>query len=273
MNASHLPASHHPVFDELLRRPDLRLRIGDHVIDVGALRLVTRPAIPRLTSKAVSVLIELARHAGNTVTRDQLLDSVWAGRVTTPDVLTQAIKDLRRAFGDDAKPPRYIETIPKVGYRLLAVVTVLDAGDASTVVSALEAANAESGGDNASNGASTPSQEILQPRSWTDTRLVALLGAGAAFLLGLAYLALRSHPASETGTASWQVTDLRAITSDPGAERRPHISPDGTRLAYIKVDPGTRLDSVLLRAIAPSAVTHLATPIDAADEIPAWSPD
>jgi hypothetical protein len=40
-----------------------------------------------------------------------LLDGVWADRVTTPDVLTQAIKELRRAFNDDAKPSRYIETI------------------------------------------------------------------------------------------------------------------------------------------------------------------
>ena len=40
------------------------------------------------------MLIELVRHCGETVTRDQLLERVWADRVTTPDVLTQAIKDL-----------------------------------------------------------------------------------------------------------------------------------------------------------------------------------
>ena len=112
--------------DDLLTRANLRLRVGEHVIDVGALRVVTRPELPRLTSKAVAVLIELVRHVGTTVTRDQLLDRVWTGRFPTPDVLTQAIKELRRAFADDSKPPQYIETIPKVGYRLIAPVLVLE---------------------------------------------------------------------------------------------------------------------------------------------------
>lgn len=112
--------------DTLLRQANLRLRIGEHVIDVGALRIITRPDVPRLTSKAVAVLIELVRHAGATVKRDELLDRVWTGRFVTPDVLTQAIKELRRAFADDGKPPSYIETIPKIGYRLIAQVLVLD---------------------------------------------------------------------------------------------------------------------------------------------------
>ena len=102
---------------------------GEHVVDVGALRLVTRPDLPRLTHKAVAVLIELVRHVGKTVTRDELLDRVWVGRMTTPDVLTQAIKELRRAFADDSRPSQYIETIPKVGYRLIAPVLVLDGPD------------------------------------------------------------------------------------------------------------------------------------------------
>ena len=127
MNASSLPTASRLLFDELLLQPNLRLRVGEHLVDIGALRIVTRPDHPRLTSKAAAVLIELVRHAGDTVMRDQLLDRVWADRVTTPDVLTQAIKELRRAFNDDAKPSRYIETIPKVGYRLLAPVSLLDA--------------------------------------------------------------------------------------------------------------------------------------------------
>src|SRR5512138_1158815 len=127
MNANSLPAAGRLIFDELLLQPNLRLRVGEHVVDIGALRVVTRPEHPRLTSKAAAVLVELVRHAGDTVTRERLLDRVWADRVTTPDVLTQAIKELRRAFADDAKQPRYIETIPKVGYRLLAAVSLLDA--------------------------------------------------------------------------------------------------------------------------------------------------
>jgi|GEM_PF-2792754 len=125
MNASSLPPSGRQLFDELQTRPNLRLQVGDHVIDVGALRVATRPELPRLSGKSLAVLIELVRHCGVTVTRGQLLDRIWAERVITPDVLTQAIAELRRAFNDDVKSPRYIETVPRVGYRLLASVNLL----------------------------------------------------------------------------------------------------------------------------------------------------
>src|SRR5580704_3977649 len=88
MNA--LPRSQStPGPDSAMHSSNLRLRIGDHVVDLGALRVLTRPTSPRLTSKAAAVLCELVRHAGDTVTRDHLLGSVWKNRVTTPDVLTQ----------------------------------------------------------------------------------------------------------------------------------------------------------------------------------------
>ena len=125
MNASSLPPPGRLLFDELQTRPNLRLQVGEHLIDVGALRVVTRPELPRLSGKSLAVLIELVRHCGATVTRAQLLDRVWAERVITPDVLTQAIAELRRAFLDDVKSPRYIETVPRVGYRLLAPVSLL----------------------------------------------------------------------------------------------------------------------------------------------------
>src|SRR6478609_5336514 len=129
----NLHASFRGTRDDLLSGPNLRLRIGEHVVDTGALRVVTRPDLPRLTSKAIAVLVELVREVGQTVTRDQLLNRVWTGRFPTPDVLTQAVKELRRALGDDSKPPQYIETIPKVGYRLVAPVLVLDGPDAGLV--------------------------------------------------------------------------------------------------------------------------------------------
>ena len=114
---------------EQLKLQNLRLRVGDHAIDVGALRVIGHGESSRLTAKAVAVLLELVRHAGNTVGRDELLETVWKDRVTTPDVLTQAIKELRRAFADSDKPSQYIETIPKVGYRLLAEVSVIEADE------------------------------------------------------------------------------------------------------------------------------------------------
>ena len=101
-----------------------RLRVGDCVVDV-ARREVSRPGTvgaTRITVKALHVLLVLAEDAGRVVSREHLLDTVWAGTLPTLDVVTQAIATLRRAFADHAHAPTCIETIPKSGYVLLAGV-------------------------------------------------------------------------------------------------------------------------------------------------------
>lgn len=75
--------------------------------------------------KSMAVLEQLARAAGDTVTREELFAAVWPGGVVSDDVLTQCIAELRRAFGDSARHPGYIETIPKIGFRLLPTVMPL----------------------------------------------------------------------------------------------------------------------------------------------------
>lgn len=99
-----------------------RLRVGDDVIDLGTLRVCSRADQPRLTPKAVDVLATLAMQPGQTLSRTELLDRVWPDTCPTPDVLTQAIAELRRTFGDDQRAPTLIETVPKRGYRLIAPV-------------------------------------------------------------------------------------------------------------------------------------------------------
>lgn len=76
--------------------------------------------------KAMAVLERLAKAAGSVVTRKELFNSVWPGGVVTDDALTQCIVELRKAFGDAARHPEIIETIPRVGFRLIPTVMPLD---------------------------------------------------------------------------------------------------------------------------------------------------
>ena len=78
-------------------------------------------AIP-LEPKAFDVLAELLARAGALVGRDELLDAVWGHRHVTPGVLNRSIAQLRRALGDDADHPRYIQTVHGLGYRFVAAV-------------------------------------------------------------------------------------------------------------------------------------------------------
>jgi len=69
------------------------------------------------------LLLRLAERAGEIVSIDDLLDHVWSGVIVSPDSVYQAVASLRRLLGDDPKRPTYIETVPRLGYRMVATVS------------------------------------------------------------------------------------------------------------------------------------------------------
>ena len=75
-----------------------------------------------LSRKAASVLAYLVSHAGHVITREELLQAVWQGTYVQPDTLKVYVRELREVLGDDARTPRYIETLPGRGYRFIGAV-------------------------------------------------------------------------------------------------------------------------------------------------------
>lgn len=112
-------AEHHDV-QETARSSALTL--GDWTLDVGTQRLIRGDESHVLDPKALSVLLHLIDRAPEVTSRDGLIDRTWPDVVVGDNVLDQAIAQLRRALGDDARNPRYIETLPRRGYRLIAMV-------------------------------------------------------------------------------------------------------------------------------------------------------
>ena len=97
-------------------------RVGPWVVEPSLNSISCKGTTVRLEPKVMEVLICLARHAGETLPKETLFDTVWPNTFVTDDVLKHAISELRRAFEDDAREPRIILTIPKRGYRLVAPV-------------------------------------------------------------------------------------------------------------------------------------------------------
>ncbi len=95
-------------------------RVGDFEVDPGLNTVHGPEGVRQIEPKAMQVLCVLYRRAGETVSREDLLQEVWAGRIVVEETLTRTISQLRQAFGDGKREPRYIQTIPKRGYRLIA---------------------------------------------------------------------------------------------------------------------------------------------------------
>jgi adenylate cyclase len=84
----------------------------------------------KITPKAAAVLGVLLRNAGSPVSKDQLFSSVWRETAVSDDALTSCIQELRKAFGDDARQPRFIETRHRRGYQFVAPLETLATGPA-----------------------------------------------------------------------------------------------------------------------------------------------
>lgn len=76
----------------------------------------------RLEPKAIELLVYLAQRGGEVVGREELLAALWPGVIVGDNALTQVVTKLRKALGDTAREPTYIEAISKRGYRLIAAV-------------------------------------------------------------------------------------------------------------------------------------------------------
>ncbi|HSD68394.1 MAG TPA: winged helix-turn-helix domain-containing protein [Woeseiaceae bacterium] len=77
----------------------------------------------------MDVLVALAAHQGDVVSKDQLVDIVWKGRPVSDEVITRCISLIRRALGDDAKSPTFVENVPRRGYRLMLPITLPERPD------------------------------------------------------------------------------------------------------------------------------------------------
>lgn len=109
------------------------------ILDTKERRLTAGNEAVELNARYLDALALLVRDCGKLVPKDQFLDEVWRGVPVTDEALTQCIKTLRRRLGDDASRPRFIETVPKHGYRFIAPVEVIANVDEPQVRKATQA--------------------------------------------------------------------------------------------------------------------------------------
>jgi TolB-like protein/DNA-binding winged helix-turn-helix (wHTH) protein len=97
-------------------------RFGDFQVDVAGFRLLKAGEALPVEPKALSLLIFLIENRGRLVERRELISAVWQDAFVTDHVLNRAVGQLRKLLDEDPKQPRYIETVPTLGYRFIANV-------------------------------------------------------------------------------------------------------------------------------------------------------
>ena len=97
-------------------------RLGEWLVRPQRGSIERGDEVIHLKPKVMAVLDYLAAAGGKVVSRDDLFEKVWPGQVGSDAALTQCVVELRQAFRDSARHPQVIETIPKIGFRLIPAV-------------------------------------------------------------------------------------------------------------------------------------------------------
>jgi transcriptional activator of cad operon len=161
----------------------------------------------RLEPKVMDLLFLLASRAPEVVGKEEILQCLWPRMLVGEDTLARAVSKLRKALRDDAKSPRYIETVPKRGYRLLVSAEVGECDTAPSIPPAVEGNPAVSpiGHDEHDPAFTTPAPP--ERRSITAFRLAA---AGACAILAVTSLTWLGISAHKSGHSVLRATTERA---------------------------------------------------------------
>lgn len=245
------------------------LKVGDAIVDCGACRIISCTPQVKITPKVLAVLLELARHEGETVARDTLLDTVWAETHPTPDVVKQAIMELRKAFGSDGEESSIVETIPRLGYRLLVKTRYS------------ETLKGLSQDVEAPANASPYLPETAQSRfNLSSGHVLMLFALGILAVVTFLWVTNENKISSASPNAVIekpvrQETKLnyRLLTSDIGTESFPSVSPDGTRVAYTVAEGATAKTRIRIETADGSGRAWLNESTENGEAMAIWSPD
>ncbi|MBV9497832.1 MAG: PD40 domain-containing protein [Acidobacteriaceae bacterium] len=246
--------------------PNPIVRFGVFEVDLQQAELRRSGLRQKLGPQPFELLRTLLERPGELITRDELRQRLWPGN-TFVDYelgLKKCVNRVREVLGDSADHPRYIETLPRRGYRFVA--TIQEGG--------AFAAGVESGAEKTSSPAINRQNDWNQADT-TRKRLKKVLLAGllAAVIAIISTWPFRSHGRyrSEERKAPPAEITLLPLTSIEGEQRLPAFSPDGSRVVFMLSARVPNESGLYAAVVGSQSLLRLAQGEDAYS--PAWSPD
>lgn len=244
-------------------------------VEPGSFRLWKADMAVQIEPKAFQVLLFLIENRGRLIEKRELLDAVWKETFVTENALTREIAQLRKALGENAREAKYIETVPTKGYRFIADVEIKNGRkileEAETEKATIEKATTPKESESL---LSAPNVVAVKGK---DAKLRGRLKSPVTFVLisALVLLVLGSvllwkflrRPAAETK----MVRRIAQLTTWPGLDIYPSLSPDGSSIAYSSNHDGNF--EIYVKPLASGGHEIRITSDGEQNTEPAWSPD
>ena len=173
--------------------------------------------IQQLEPMVVELLSYFCQNPGRIISRDELVEQVWLGRMITDNAVNRVVTKLRKALADNPKQPKFVATFPKKGYKFIISPVALDEGIEGSAEPILE---------NISKSATA------QPKfKGNKLSYLPILVSLVVVFFGLFWMTTSEQSKRQIHPP---ITQIKALTRGPERESQPRISPDGRFLAYVE---------------------------------------
>lgn len=194
------------------------MKFGEYLLDIKHSRLLNASdnAEKLIEPKVFELLLLFVERPNAVISRKDILEQLWSGSLVTDNAINKLIGNLRKALGDEAKNPRYIQTVPKRGYRLVCQVTTInDVTPKSVKKDPLE------GGLLSINVEPNKLKMALNPKLKSIFIVVFVL---------LLFIGWNIESTGSDVSTGYTI----ALTRDQGVELSPKVHPDNEHLYYLK---------------------------------------
>lgn len=246
--------------------------LEDWIVEPEFNQLTRGDATHRVEPKVMSVLLRLASQAQHVVSKDEILRAVWPDTFVTEDALTRCISVLRHILEDDLRHPRFIKTVPRVGYCLLIAARTLEILPAD--LPSPESLKLPEKRERLyppvlpiETAASAP--PVGQTTGKRMTRIpIGTAAFAVALAIGIVLLVVHANRAKSTPPT----IRIFQLTTDAGEQSRPAFSPDGRRLAFVWAKDDGSPQHIYTKELGSETPLRL-TDLPDSEYSPAWSPD
>lgn len=240
-------------------------QFGGFTIDLQRHGLYRGEERIHLTAKPLETLIYLVENRGQIVEKQELLEAIWKDTFVTEDNLVHAIREIRRALADDKDDPRFVQTVPRQGYRFVGdVIVVSHAGEIKQSATPTSQISRREGTHLADH---LPPIRKGRKRHVIVASVLALILASS--LWGLYVFLSRSPEAANAETVFQKFKLTRLSTS--GRVTSAVLSPDGRYMIYAQRDEGN--ESLWLKQVATTSNVQIIGPTKISYKGLTFSPD
>jgi DNA-binding winged helix-turn-helix (wHTH) protein/Tol biopolymer transport system component len=193
------------------------MQFGEFTLDEKKALLICQEKVITIEPKLFELLLLFVNQQNTIISRQDILEHLWAGSLVTDNAINKLVANLRKVLADDPKNPRYIQTVPKRGYRLICKVTML------------ESFNLVEKSPFISNGTSeTNNHKNSLSNKWNSKVIISLLLVLCSLFLWQTF----SNKDKNNNNNRYTMELTRAH----GAEESARMHPDNNHLYYLKKD-------------------------------------